>query len=209
MEFFPHYGKIPYRSSTENAIIDARKLTHALQNSSPASPFSNVGDKQMEALHQLAELFQQSVTKNNATPNAVAPQRMSPTQQSPQARVPISTTPKQNAHPHQSTIIEDNHGNQPPGLDHGTQPLGLGLPPQRKISPSNYIPPESVPSPRVARIHRQTVTPSPRVELPTRYQTQSHNCRPNSISSKYADAENYITIAEANSVTHPITSQAQ
>ena len=57
MDFLPHYGKIPYRSSTENATIAARELTHALQNPSPAPSFSNIGDKQMEALHQLAELF--------------------------------------------------------------------------------------------------------------------------------------------------------
>ena len=57
VEFFPHYGKMPYRSSTENATINARELTHALQNPTPTSPFSNIGDKQMEALHQLAELF--------------------------------------------------------------------------------------------------------------------------------------------------------
>ena len=47
VEFFPHYGKMPYISSTENATIAARELTHALQNPTPASPFSNIGDKQM------------------------------------------------------------------------------------------------------------------------------------------------------------------
>ena len=38
---------------------------------------------------------------------------------------------------------------------------------------------------------------------------RSHTCQQNSITTKYADAENYIAIAEANSVTHPITDQAQ
>ena len=83
VDFFPHYGKIPYRSSTENATIAARELTHALQNHSPASPFSNIGDKQMEALHQLAKKFQQSVTKDNNAPTSVAPPRMSPTREAP------------------------------------------------------------------------------------------------------------------------------
>ena len=73
VDFFPHYGKIPYRLSTENATIAACELTHALQNPTPSSPFSNIGDKQMEALHQLAELFQQAVTKSDNTPNSVAP----------------------------------------------------------------------------------------------------------------------------------------
>ena len=57
----------------ENATIDARELTHELQDPTPASPFSNIGDKQIEALHQLTELFQQAVTKNNNTPKSVAP----------------------------------------------------------------------------------------------------------------------------------------
>ena len=163
VEFLPHYRKMPYRSSTENATIATRELTHALQNPSPASPFSNIGDKQMEALHQLAELFQQEVTKNNNTPNSVIPPKMMPTRQEPQARVP-TTTPTHDAHPHRSNIIEDDDGNQPLYLDHGHQPLGLGLPPQSNNSMSHYIPLDSVTSPRVARIHRQPVTPSPRVE---------------------------------------------
>ena len=123
VEFFQHYRKMPYRSSTENATIAAPKSTHALQNYSPASPFSNVGDKQMKALHQLAEIFQQTVTKDNNTPTSVAPPRMSPTQEAHQTRVPIITTPTHNAHPHLPNIIKDDHGNQPLGLDHGTQPL--------------------------------------------------------------------------------------
>ena len=39
VEFFPHYGKMPYRSSTENVTIAARELRHALQNPTLASPF--------------------------------------------------------------------------------------------------------------------------------------------------------------------------
>ena len=118
----------------ENSTVTAREFTHALQNPFPASPFSNVGDKKMEALHQLAEIFQQAVTKNNDIPNSVVPPRMTPTRQAPQAIFPISTTSTHNAHPHLSNIIENNHGNQPLGLYHGNQPLGLVLPPQRNIS---------------------------------------------------------------------------
>ena len=146
--------------------------------------------------------------KNDNTLNSVAPSKMMPTQQEPQARFP-TTTPTHDAHPHHSNIIEDNNVNQPLDLDHVNQPLGLGLPSQRDNSMPHYIPPDSVTSPRVARIHRKPVMPSPRVERPPRYQTRSHTCQPNSISSKYADAENYIAIAEANSVTHPITGQSQ
>ena len=81
VEFSPHYGKMPYRSSTESATIAAHELTHALQNPTPASPFSNIGDKQIEALHQLAELFQQAVKKSDNTSNSVAPPNITQTRQ--------------------------------------------------------------------------------------------------------------------------------
>ena len=110
VEFFPHYGKMPYISSTENATIAARELTHALQNPTPASPFSNIGYKQMEALHQLAELFQQAVTKNNNTPNSVAPPAITQTRQAPQPHIQTELQ-KYDAHPHRPNIIEDDNGN--------------------------------------------------------------------------------------------------
>ena len=142
-------------------------------------------------------------------PNSVAPPWMSPTRQAPQARVPVITPPAHNAHPNSPNIIEDDHGNQPLGLDHRNQPLGLGLPPQLKTAMPHHIPPNYITSPRVERIHRQPVTPSPRVERPPRYQICSYNLQTNTISDRYVDAANYIAIKEANAVTHPITSQAQ
>ena len=157
VEFSPHCGKMPYISSAENAIIAARKLTHALQNPSPASPFSNVGDKQMGALHQLDKIFQQSVNENNDPPNSVAPPRVSPTRPALQAKVPdtptkhTAVTPQlphatptsaHNTHPNRPNIIKYDHVNQPLGLDHGKQPLGLGLPPQSKTAMPHYIPPD-------------------------------------------------------------------
>ena len=80
----------------------------------------------MEALNQLAKIFQQSVNKNNDTPNSVSPPTMSPTRQAPQARVQVIAPPAHNTHPNRPNIIEDDHSNQPLGLDHGNQPLGLG-----------------------------------------------------------------------------------
>ena len=191
---------MPYRSSTENGTISARELTHALQNPTPASPFSNIRYKQMEALHQLAKLFQQAVTKIENTPNSVAPPNITQTRQDPQAQIQTATQ-KHNAHPHRPNIIEDDNSNQPQKLAHKDQPLGLFLPPQRNTSTPHHIPPDYAISPRM--------TPSPRVEESPQYQTRSRTCQQKSISSKYADAANYIAIAEANSATHPITGQAQ
>ena len=154
----------------------------------------------MEALHQLAKLFQQSVTKSDNTSNSVAPPNIMQTQQEQQAKI-HTATPKYDAHPHCPNIIEDGNGNQPQKLTHEDQPLGLVLPPQRNTSTPHHIPPDYATSPGV--------TPSPRVEQSPRYQTRSRTRQQNSILSKYADAENYIATVEANSVSHPITGQAQ
>ena len=152
VEFFPHYGKMPYRSSTENATIIARELMHALQNPTPASPFSNIGDKQMEALHQLAKLFQQAVTKNNNTPNSVVPPTITQTRQAPQPHIQTALQ-KHDAHPHRTNIIKDDNGNQPQKFQHEDPPLGLVPPPQQT---PHRIPPDYETS--------STVTPSPKVE---------------------------------------------
>ena len=154
----------------------------------------------MEALHQLAELFQQAVTKSDNTPNSVAPPNITQTRQERQAQIQTAT-PKHDTQPHCPNIIEDDNGNQPQKLSHENQPLGIVLPPQRNTSTPHHIPPDYGTSPRV--------TPCPRVEESPQYQMQSRTRRQNSISSKYADAENYIAIAEAKYVTHPINGQAQ
>ena len=122
------------------------------------------------------------------------------TQQEPQEKI-ATVSPKYDAHPHRLNIIEDNNVSQPQKLTHENQPSGLGIPPQRNTSTPHYISPDSSKSPRV--------TPSPRVKQSPQYQSRSRTCRKNSISSKYADAANYIAIAEANSITHPITGQDQ
>ena len=151
----------------------------------------------MEAIHQLAKLFQQAVTKNNNTPNSVAPPAITQTRQAPQPHIQTALQ-KNDALPHRTNIIEDNNGNQPQKFTHKNPPLGLGPLPQRT---PQHIPPNYVTSPMV--------TPSPRAEESPRYQTRSRIRQQSSISTKYADAENYIAIAEANSVTHPITGQSQ
>ena len=176
---------MPYRSSRENATIAARELMHALQNPTPASPFSNIGDKHMEALHQLAGLFQQAVTINNNTPNSVAPPTITQTRQALQLHIQTALQ-KHDVHPHRPNIIEDDNGNQPHKFPHEDPPLGLGQPPQRT---PHRIPPYYATSPRV--------TPSPRVEESPRYQTRSLTRQQNSISTRYSDAANYIAIAEA------------
>ena len=122
----------------------------------------------MEELHQLAELFQQAVTKSDNTSNSVAPPNITQTQQEPQAKIQTATT-KHDAHPHRPNIIEDDDSNQPQKLTHKNQPLGLGLPPQHNTSTLHHIPPDFATYPRV--------TPYPRMEQSPRYQTQSNTRR--------------------------------
>ena len=140
------------------------------------------------------------MTKIDNTSNSVTPPNITQTRQEQQAKIQTATS-KHDAHPHHPNIIEYDNGNQPHKLTHENQPLGLVLPPQRNTSTPHYIPPDSATSPRV--------TPYPRVKQSPRYQTRSRTRRQKSISSKYVNAENYIAIAEAKSVTHPITGQAQ
>ena len=95
----------------------------------------------MEALHQLAKLFQQAATKSDNTSNFVAPPNITQTRQEPQAKIQTAT-PKHDAHPHRPNIIEDDDKNQPQKLTHENQPLGLVLPPQLNTSTLHHIPPD-------------------------------------------------------------------
>ena len=67
IEFFPQYCKMSYRSSAENATIAATELINALKNLAPAAPFANIGDKQMEALTKLVNIFGK-LTQPSPTP---------------------------------------------------------------------------------------------------------------------------------------------
>ena len=69
----------------------------------------------MEALHQLAELFQQAVTKSDNTSNPIPPPNIAQTLQEPKAKIQTAT-PKHDAHPHRPNIIEDDDSNQPQKL---------------------------------------------------------------------------------------------
>ena len=50
VDFFPYNTPLPYKYSSENAIISARELSYALQNPAPQAPFSNIGESQLVAI---------------------------------------------------------------------------------------------------------------------------------------------------------------
>ena len=93
VEFFPHNTLLPYNYSSENVIIAAHKLAHALKNPAPQAPISNIGDSQMVAIEQLSDIFstvadnlrqivyppqQQPVTKFAIIPHKVRPTMTKP-----------------------------------------------------------------------------------------------------------------------------------
>jgi hypothetical protein len=48
---------MPETSSKDLAIIASLELSHALQNSAPAAPFSHIGTAQLQALRQQTDIF--------------------------------------------------------------------------------------------------------------------------------------------------------
>ena len=68
----------------------ARDLIHALQNLHPATPF-DVGDEQLQALHQLVDIFN---TSTKVLPNAAALRVAAPMQQAPGLLHPYNTCSK-------------------------------------------------------------------------------------------------------------------
>ena len=88
VDFFPHNNPLPYNYSSENVIIAAHELAHALKKPAPQAPFSNIGDSQMVAIAQLSDIFskvednlhqildppqQRPVTKSAIIPHKVRP----------------------------------------------------------------------------------------------------------------------------------------
>jgi hypothetical protein len=57
VEFFPHHATMPKTSTADAARDAAAALTHALLNPSPATPFAQIGDRQMAALNTLSNIF--------------------------------------------------------------------------------------------------------------------------------------------------------
>eukprot|EP00957_Ditylum_brightwellii_P178564 13601813-Ditylum_brightwellii.AAC.1 len=59
---------MPKTSSKDAATHAALDLIHALQNPAPAAPFSQVGQKQMNVLRKLADIFQTALPQEKSSP---------------------------------------------------------------------------------------------------------------------------------------------
>jgi hypothetical protein len=66
VEFFPSNLSIPETSSKDLASIAALELSHALQDPSPAAPFSHIGTAQLQALRQLSDIFSAALPSGTA-----------------------------------------------------------------------------------------------------------------------------------------------
>ena len=63
VEFLPQNSKMPFRSSAGNTTIATTELIHALRNPAPAAPYAHIGYVQLQALDQLAEIFQHTTVQ--------------------------------------------------------------------------------------------------------------------------------------------------
>jgi hypothetical protein len=61
VEFFPKHCNMPQTTSVDAARDAATALTQALLHPTPATPFAQIGDAQMDALRQLATIFATSI----------------------------------------------------------------------------------------------------------------------------------------------------
>ena len=108
VEFLPHNTPLPYNYFSENVIIAAHELAHALRNPAPQAPFSNIGNSQMAAIEKLSDIF--SKVADNLHQRADPPQQRPVTKSAiiPHKVRPSMTKPIPSEQPN---IIEDDNGN--------------------------------------------------------------------------------------------------
>jgi hypothetical protein len=91
VSFFPYNCPMPKTSSANAASAAATSLIHALHHPAPASSFPNLGDAQLAALDQLAEMF-----RTVSGPSTTPPLRVKfndPPEPSPPHRYPLRSSP--------------------------------------------------------------------------------------------------------------------
>jgi hypothetical protein len=64
VEFFPAKVAMPRTAPKDMANIAAQELTHAIMHLAPAAPFSAIGGAQLEALRQLASIFDAALPRS-------------------------------------------------------------------------------------------------------------------------------------------------
>ena len=107
VEFPSHNNPLPYNYFSENVIIAAHKLSHALKNPAPQAPFSKFGDSQMVAIEKLLDIFPKLA--DNLHQGADSPQYQTVTKS---ASIPhkARTNITRPIPSEQTNIIEDDDG---------------------------------------------------------------------------------------------------
>jgi hypothetical protein len=90
-EFMQHHRKVPAISSVNAAPMTAADLTHALLHPAPATPFKLPGSERMQAIKELAPIFEMAPHNDNATkvPEPTPKVLNQQTHADPSPRVPI------------------------------------------------------------------------------------------------------------------------
>ena len=95
VEFFPHRFKMPATSSIDKANQCILDLIELLKSPAPASPFPQFGDKKLQAIEDLANIFRKALPKTPSNTPTVVPRVGSqnvprvPSAQPTQAPTPI------------------------------------------------------------------------------------------------------------------------
>ena len=90
VEFFPQKLKVTFFSANDFAIQAASELVQVHQRPQPANLFSQVSNQQLEALQQLADIFQ-NTTNKVASEIPRVPVPVIPVVTSPPRRVPTAS----------------------------------------------------------------------------------------------------------------------
>ena len=135
VEFFPQNNPLPYNSSSENVIIAAHELAHALNNPEPQAPFSNIGDSQIVAIEKLSQIFSKAV--DNVKKKSDPPQQQTVKKFAivPQKVHLDRTKPLPSVQPN---IIEDDEGKDSTSFQHKVHiyPSGPRITPPRSPCPT-------------------------------------------------------------------------
>jgi hypothetical protein len=190
VEFFPAKVTMPRTASKDMATIAAQELTHAIMHPSFAAPFGIIGGAQLEALPQLATIFNATLppyatggyvpipsSTNTTSPSAPSGSSSQPTPACapntpplPRAKIPLQATPRR------QPVCSPTFCPRPapsPRVDPSRSPApSVRLPqaPSPRVNPSRAPPPSArlsqAPSPRV----RPTRVPPPLGATPDQVQ---------------------------------------
>ena len=95
VEFFPAHCRMPTMTATDKATLAATQLIDILQTPQPNSPFPSIGDKQMQALSKLAQIFQHALPTPSPMNTPPAPRvEKQPTPPAPRVEEPPSPPPQ-------------------------------------------------------------------------------------------------------------------